>query len=1088
MGQIQHMDAARIVRALRQDNRLTGGERRPAAGLDRRAWRSIGGPVHMGAIGRAVHRHTIGRGRVDGCAIGSGLIDRRGRRGGRLATEQQLAHLITQLAAEIDDRQLGRQGRGTAIGVPHLAAAERIAAVCRVQKRAGIEREPCRVKARQHMAELAEEAPALVVGGFGQMRLVTQDIADKGREVRIRPAFDEDPVPILVKLFDRVREADLVDILADGRGVEGVAVCREGLGGRAGIEDRLRLTHLDAFEKAAESIGHRRHVIRVIAPGDRQARTDRPLGQNRLLQGVDLGLLAKQNGLVGAVVHGEMDLREAAHDLFQDRPVEGRDGQEHALGDNIPPGDIVEDLVHPGDHPADGRAVELEEAARHQCRILARRMTEHRMRLDAKGGERRKDRLIGGKDHFRAVIDLVHQPFQRLPLIVANQRGGRVDDILQPGRAAPLRQAGDKAEPVADGGHGKGRLFHHVSVLGHLAGEEEGDLAVDGGSFEIDAVPCLDGRGLRLGERLSRGADLLGQIGRIGGHDGEPRRTLGSRPTGRCGSIEPLRLGHFECVEGCKHSLLVRPGEDENLFGLDRRHGRDESRGRIGLLPDRGLFQHDMGVDAAKTECVDRRAPGMVGAVDPGPGLVCDIEGCGRQAAFLVDLVHQGRRHDLVLEGERHLDDRGRARGRNAVPDHRFDRADGHGRDLALAFAKDMAQRVDLGPLAQGNAGTVRLDQTDGGRVDAAVLIGALDRQHLALVAGRHQARALAVRGLATTLDHRIDPVIRLNRVREALQHDDTRTLAQNGAVGTGVEGADLARSGERTDAAEDCIDQRRGRRVDTPCQHDVGIARPQLVHRQIDSDDRGRTGRIDDVVGAHQVQPVGHPPGHDVGHQARHGIGGDLGQLVLHQIHRRFDPVGSDIGEERLQEVPRLAEKPDLMHAIGIGPVGMDRMTEDHARTAAVEFARGKPRIDQRIMGKFQRQELVGLCARDRKRHGAEGLGIEARKIAQKPALAGVDLAELGRVGVVDIAIAEPGIGRICHRIDLVQDIRPEDVDIISLRINPCHPDDGNVFFVCLGHAPTLSPVLMLRSPPCQPPLRRLRCGEACPRKFSSL
>ena len=75
------------------------------------------------------------------------------------------------------------------------------------------------------------------------------------------------------------------------------------------------------------------------------------------------------------------------------------------------------------------------------------------------------------------------------------------------------------------------------------------------------------------------------------------------------------------------------------------------------------------------------------------------------------------------------------------------------------ALAEHVLQRRDLGLVAERNAGAVRLDQADAGRIDAAAVVGAADRQRLALDAGREQAVAAAVAGLADAAQHRVDAV-----------------------------------------------------------------------------------------------------------------------------------------------------------------------------------------------------------------------------------------------------------------------------------------------------------------------------------------
>ena len=58
--------------------------------------------------------------------------------------------------------------------------------------------------------------------------------------------------------------------------------------------------------------------------------------------------------------------------------------------------------------------------------------------------------------------------------------------------------------------------------------------------------------------------------------------------------------------------------------------------------------------------------------------------------------------------------------GGHGVADHGLHRAQGAARRFGHALAEDALQRFHLHHVADRSAGAVRLDQSDGGRIDAA--------------------------------------------------------------------------------------------------------------------------------------------------------------------------------------------------------------------------------------------------------------------------------------------------------------------------------------------------------------------------------
>ncbi len=457
------------------------------------------------------------------------------------------------------------------------------------------------------------------------------------------------------------------------------------------------------------------------------------------------------------------------------------------------------------------------------------------------------------------------------------------------------------------------------------------------------------------------------------------------------------------------------------------------------------FLEDDVGVDAAEAEGVDAGAAWMLGAVDPRPCLVVDVERRAFQFQMRVRLVAQGRRQDLVMQRQRRLDHRRRAGRRQAVADHRLDGADGDGRQIAVARPEQGAQRLDLGKVAHRGAGAVRLDQADSGGIDAAALVGALQRQHLAFQARRQQALGLAVGGDADALDHGVDAVAVALGVVETLQHHHAHALAQQGAVGAFLERPDLA-ARQRLDLAELDVQLRRRLRVHAAGEHQVAAAGDQLLHRLVDRDQRRGAGGVDDVVRPHQVEAVGDHAGDDVGRQRPHHLAAVGRQLFL-EIGAQLAQLGfAQVRPHPAHDVHGLVHEHAVKQHVGLAAVGIGAAAEHDAGALAVERRMQVAGIGQGIARMLQRQQVIGVAAVGHARHHAELGRIDFRQLAQEAAHGGVDaVVALRAIGHVEIGAGPFGAG-LAHRIDLVEDVLPVGAQVARAGIAAGETDDGDV------------------------------------------
>ena len=337
--------------------------------------------------------------------------------------------------------------------------------------------------------------------------------------------------------------------------------------------------------------------------------------------------------------------------------------------------------------------------------------------------------------------------------------------------------------------------------------------------------------------------------------------------------------------------------------------GRGRGRG--------GFLQQGMGVDAAKPEGIHRRPPLAARRLHPRPRFGVQIQRRGFDPEAFADAVRNRRRQGLVIQCQRGLDQPRRPRRRYAMPDHRLDRPDGGARQpVPGPRTINPAQGIDFRAIPQRDARPMRLDQPRrGGACHPRIGQGSLNRQHLAFQSRRQQPRALAVRGLADPLQHRIDPVARRLRILDALQRQHAQALTHQRAVTAFGEGPHIARLRQGAQLVEHHIDLCGNRGIDPPRQHQIAAPRAQFHHRRLHRQQRGRTSRVDDVVRPAQVQPVGDAPRHHIRRQARRRVRVErrqaLGHFRPHPVqHRRVH-----LRQQLAQQLPRLVQYDAMLH-----------------------------------------------------------------------------------------------------------------------------------------------------------------------------
>ena len=140
-----------------------------------------------------------------------------------------------------------------------------------------------------------------------------------------------------------------------------------------------------------------------------------------------------------------------------------------------------------------------------------------------------------------------------------------------------------------------------------------------------------------------------------------------------------------------------------------------------------------------------------------------------------------------------------------------------------------------------------------------------------------------------------------------------------------------------------------------------------------VDGGERRGAGRVDGVVGAAEVEPVGDPAGDHVGEHAGERVLGQRRQELV-QLRREVADVLSPERAER--EVAR-----QVAACLG---------AEDDRGALAVERPLEVAGVGERPTGDLERQQLDRLDRRERERRDAEAEGVERNRVEEAAPLRG--------------------------------------------------------------------------------------------------
>ncbi len=674
-------------------------------------------------------------------------------------------------------------------------------------------------------------------------------------------------------------------------------------------------------------------------------------------------------------------------------------------------------------------------------RGLTQRLTHHRSGFGAVMLEQLTQRDLDREDGDLRGLDAVvlgvvqDQLEHRIAQLVLHQ-GIDLLDPLGENRVAQIQVLAHLAVLGTESGEHPHRAVGHWPVdaehvgplfaLGHRAQTLDGLLVVVGQHHR--ARPAVVAPRQRPPDRLQRrrlALRALHPVRQLGGGGlltrGQERR-YGERNErlGRLGFLLGRKL--FQCGRLEAQRLLGETGQlrldlvDREIVGDDVAEVIEPQRmtlerGRFGLLGLRGrpgvgrrlrralddvtgqhLAHHQVRVGATEAEAGHAGQRVATVARPIGRGLN-DFQVHAVEVDVGAGSGEVERRGQLVvLQGQHHLGQAGRAGGRLQMAHIGFHRTQQHRPVGGTAATDDAAQRLGLDRVAEHGSGAVRLDVVDVARIDAGVLVGAAQHLGLSVLVGGDQAVGAAVVVDRAARDDGQDLVAVPAGVGDPFEHEHAAALGAGVAVGILRERLDPAVGRQHgADLVESERRQRGEERVDAAGEGHVAFAVAQRLHRLVRRHQGAGARGVQRHRGAAEVVKVGHPVGDDrvrgagdgvrvrdgrVGHrqelivvvgesdvhtdgltaQARRGDAGVFerlpGQLEGHPL-LRVDVVGFGLSDREELRVEALDVFQVATAGAGLGnQLGDPRLFEEFRPAAFGQVGDGVAALHQRLPG----------------------------------------------------------------------------------------------------------------------------------------
>ncbi len=653
----------------------------------------------------------------------------------------------------------------------------------------------------------------------------------------------------------------------------------------------------------------------------------------------------------------------------------------------------------------------------------------HRIRLGERGGDNRLAR--------REALEHV-DVLRPLPGVKERDLGCRTASDI---RTLLAQQSECRGVAAGEGLEQFVELDGEVGGIGEVHGDTHGGVA-DG------RVRRREGRsGTSTGGGMG-GFELPDDRGvvRAAEHEGAPKRRLAGRSHGSGGGSRGLARGGGGAGRGPRDGWRHGDGRRAGLA-----HGGGGEHPRCGAMTTRHvLLKHDMEVGAAESEGAHGAAPDPGGRGSPLAEFGVD----GKRDRVPIDVLVgvdevQAWREDLLVQGLRHLEQPGRARGRLEVSDVGLDGAEGNRARGGSGGPEYGGERGEFGGIPDARGGPVGLDAGRGGRVGSGAFPGAPHGELLTDGIGGGDALAFAVRRAADAKDDRIDLVAVSLGVFESFEDEQGRPFTHDEPVGARVEwarsgcrkGADLAELDERVDAHV---------AIDAAGDDGVVLVVHEPIYRGVEGRQSRRAGGIGREVHPAQVEEVRHPAGDDVRQLTGHRVLGDFEGVVQVAGSGLLDDEPLHLWWEGAQRRALLQPLDDLgdthPHRREVVLLAADRVAEDDGDPVGVDGPVGPAGVGQRSPRGRNRPPLSlvhlrGDRGRDRQAPG-DRVPVE---LAHPPADPGVGLVPGGMVRV-EVERRVPAFRwDVRDGVPAALDVLPEGVPGRGLRHDGGHPDDGD-------------------------------------------
>ena len=236
------------------------------------------------------------------------------------------------------------------------------------------------------------------------------------------------------------------------------------------------------------------------------------------------------------------------------------------------------------------------------------------------------------------------------------------------------------------------------------------------------------------------------------------------------------------------------------------------------------VAEHHVGVGAAEAEAA-HAGEFRAGVFGPFAGVGHYLQVFGVEVDIAVGFREiQGGRQHVVLHGQHHLDEAGRARGGFGVAEIGFRGAKQGGGGRGAVGAQNRAQGGGLDGVAQNGAGSVGFYVVDLGWVQAGVGVGALQHIHLGLRVGGGETVRMPVRIDGGSLDDGQDRIAVGKRVGNPFQHEHAGAVGTDKTVSIVGKRVNLAGGAKHAELTKGGRNPRGGQNIHAAGKRHIGI------------------------------------------------------------------------------------------------------------------------------------------------------------------------------------------------------------------------------------------------------------------------